>query len=733
MSKTTGLKVTAFILALILGVLYLNGLMLNQGVGLFQWINGIYEERKDSVDAVYVGSSSVYEFFMPACAWQNYGISVYTYACSGAPLDMAEYMIKEARKTQPDSVYIIGVNVTPLSRKQEGYETYSLGPMHYLMDPIDLSKNKIDMFEKCIDQGGYSFGEALEFLFPLLRYHARWTELGSTYFDKTNVGPKSWYKSSGFFTISEDLTNQYRSTSRLGELPESLQASMESLLSYLDAENIQALFVVSPQARNNEDIIAQYNTICAMAESRGYPALDMNECQAGMHLDPARDFSMYVHTNVHGATKFTNYISEYLVENYGFSDKRGDSLYADWEEAAREYNASVAPYVLDYEWNGLERDYALSPPKLTKISANGTTLTLSWGKVNGATGYCIYRKTGNGPFELLEDVDKDTNLYVDKKCTETEKYTYTVVSYHEEGGKRYWGTYDYAGLSATATINAPQNITNAGVTDALTIRWDPVTGADGYQVARRVLAKGWVTIADAWPGTSYLDTDMLEGLPYQYRVRAYWNNEVGEHVYGSWSNDTLYCPELPGPAVTATLVDGVPVLNWPAMEGISNYTVERRTGDGDWEQIAEPLAADCVQFRDLTARAGVSYEYRVTANVVYAKQTYPSPSEPVQITAQAGPVALEPPEILFCEQVGDTVQLVWEPSANATAYRVYRTAEGEETWTVVNASAAGSSCQDRPSAAGTYAYTLQPLRSEDGCVYYGTFDESTAKTVDYGE
>ena len=280
-------------------------------------------------------------------------------------------------------------------------------------------------------------------------------------------------------------------------------------------------------------------------------------------------------------------------------------------------------------------------------------------------------------------------------------------------------------------MNAPSAPELSGSENNLTLIWKGVKGADGYQVFRRVFGKSWIALGEVAGNTTYTDTDMLEDMPYQYRVRAYWLNENGGKVYGSYSKDSLWLPELTGPEVTVSAVDGIPALTWSTVEGITNYTVTRRTAGGGWEQIAEPLTADCTQFRDITAKARVRYEYQVTANIVYGKETYPYPSEAVSVVAKTEPLALDMPEIVFAEQVGDGVQLVWEPSENATSYRIYRQAAGESEWMVIKGPQGGSTYQDKPPEAGTYTYILQPLRTEDGRTYYGEFDENAGRSVTY--
>ena len=76
-------------------------------------------------------------------------------------------------------------------------------------------------------------------------------------------------------------------------------------------------------------------------------------------------------------------------------------------------------------------------------------------------------------------------------------------------------------------MNAPSAPELSGSENNLTLIWKGVKGADGYQVFRRVFGKSWIALGEVAGNTTYTDTDMLEDMPYQYRVRAYWLNENG--------------------------------------------------------------------------------------------------------------------------------------------------------------------------------------------------------------
>ena len=265
----------------------------------------------------------------------------------------------------------------------------------------------------------------------------------------------------------------------------------------------------------------------------------------------------------------------------------------------------------------------------------------------------------------------------------------------------------------------------------LNIKWEKVKGAAGYEVSRRVFGRSYITIADVGNKTSYIDKAMLNDMPYQYRIIAYRFDENNNKQYSSWSNVLLWVPKLPGPDLNVSLSSGIPTLTWSNVEGVSGYTVFRSENNTDWYQIAEPLGYNVNSIKDMTACAGEHYFYKVVAYLANGRDTYEFASSPVDIETEGAALELQVPEIIFAEQVGSEIQILWEPVPEASAYRVYCKTDGSDTWEIVNKSITGNMYKVSPKADGKYIYAVQALYNSEGCTYYGIFDESFAEEVTY--
>lgn len=736
--RLTVIKITSFILIGIV-LLYSVNIVIARSAAdarTYQWFGGFYEEEKGSLDAVYIGSSGTYAYWLAPLAWERYGITAFPFTCPSQPFEVAEYVIKEARKTQPDALYIV-----PIKSIRGASNTISNVQMHYLTDNMPLSWNKIQLVRKVGDYMDLDWTERLEYLLPIIRYHSRWNELDEIDFANSLDGLKGGSRYKSFLRTSTDISSSFRTTERTGTLADMTQDALESLLEYCDAEQLNVLFIRTPSAITDEYKLARINTIRETVQNHGYPVLDLQPVVEEIGLDLTKDYYNIAHTNIHGAIKVTDYISRYLIENYGFEDKRGNPDYSSWDDAYTKYTAEYASaYTLDVEWNGEPRDTTLAAPTLSKVAVNGTSLTVSWKALPGADGYQVYRKTALGKsWTALDTVDGDTFSYKDTGCKAGSTYYYTVIAYREENGVRYWGDYDFSGITGKALLDAPKLLSLEGSENDLTLTWKKVKGATGYAVFRKLPSKSWVEIANVGKDTSFTDTDMLSDMPYQYTVKAYYRDDSGSRVMSSYNTTgLLYTPELELPVLEATKEGGTIRLSWERIEGIQGYTVCRKTQDRDWEQLTTGnLPADSTEFCDITAQAGVRYTYKVEARIQVGDQerVYKLETAPEWIETEKAAYNTAMPEIVYLEQTWNQVYLAWEPTDGASSYRVYRRTLTEDgswsEWKSVKSSVTDSAYLDTPPAVGTYQYLVQSLFTENGLTYYGAFDEGSGASVSF--
>lgn len=488
----------------------------------FHSIAGFYQEPENSLDAVFIGGSNTYEFFQPPFAWADHGIAVYTLTSPGMPVQGLKYMLQEAYKKQPDALLIVNLN-------EIKYEKFSNAVFHFLVDFIPFSGNKVALIRELAPLAGFeNIWDQLEFYFPLIRFHSRWPDLRSDEFYRVPVGKGAsvWEP---FLEQITDNSAYYQTTDQRSKLSAEQEAVMNDLITFC-AENPEAkvLFVFVPQIQSNADIIGQYNAIADRLTEAGLDVLNAFSAIDEIGVDLRGDFYDDNHMNVHGSLKFTEYFANYLIEHYGFTDKRGDPAYASWDETAENYDAIVATGALDYERAHAAMDYSLDFPELSGCEAYGADITVTWESVDGADAYLVYRRPKGGAWERVAET-ADT-VYTDSGLEIDLEYAYTVIPIKNTAEGPLYGSYNKNSLSAQTTIPAPLMTEIWEDENGITVKWEAAAFEKDYYVYRRELDGGqWVRIAEAVKTTYYTDRGAKPGVSYAYAAAAYTNDIDGAH------------------------------------------------------------------------------------------------------------------------------------------------------------------------------------------------------------
>ncbi len=450
----TALRFLAFLVVLMLAIYAIPGQIFGvNNAENYMRTKGYYKERKGALDAVFIGASNVHRFYLPATGWQGHGIAVYNFSFNSLPIMSFPYLIKEARKTQPDALYIINLNTFKLKRSVDTVEKY-----HVLLDYMPLSMEKISFIHSVSKASGFSLAQQLELLFPFIRYHSLWSKIQSWSYGTRKQKYKNSAVSKAFIHNVVDYSDRYEIYDTREEPHEDVVRVLTELLDFLDREHVNALFVKVPQAID-EKHQGYMNVLEDLLESRGYPCLDLMKQSEAYGLNPQRDFNDSNHTNIRGAYKMTEYMAEYLVEHYHFTDKRGQADYADWDKAGRDYDKLIDSWILPFEREkNLWQD--LPAPKIKGAKAKRSGIQLTWSASKGADGYVIYRKTGkenDGKWRLLATVSAETLSYADEALDPSTRYTYCVAPFCDIDGQRAYGNYKIKGVSCMSPKKLQQN------------------------------------------------------------------------------------------------------------------------------------------------------------------------------------------------------------------------------------------------------------------------------------
>ncbi|MBR1743506.1 MAG: SGNH/GDSL hydrolase family protein [Lachnospiraceae bacterium] len=156
-----------------------------------------YYKESTKHDVLMVGDCEVYENFDPMYLWKNYGITSYIRGNAQQLVWQSYYMLEDALKYETPKVVIYNVqSLTHGSSQREEYNRMTLDGMKWSQTKVDAIRASMCKGEKMLD-----------YIFPILRYHARVSELKkgdlTYYFKNREITHNGYYMRIDVLPLSE--------------------------------------------------------------------------------------------------------------------------------------------------------------------------------------------------------------------------------------------------------------------------------------------------------------------------------------------------------------------------------------------------------------------------------------------------------------------------------------------------------------------------------------------------
>lgn len=278
---------------------------LNSGMEEFK-ANGILGEKENSIDVLFLGDSEIYCSVIPLQIWQSSGYTSYVCGTSGQTLDYTEVMLKRTFEKQSPKIVVMETNAI--------YRKFTV-------------KNVI--FTKVSDY------------FSVFRYHNRWKTMS---IDEINKPAEyTFTDESKGYRLKTGVKPAVKDNSYMSPTDKSLpiekinRQSVERIKNLCDENGAKLIFFSTPSTKNWNYM--RHNGIEALAKELKCEYIDLNLLTKEVPVDWKNDtVDKGDHMNYFGAKKVTSYLSEYLENTGLLADKRNDSDYKTWNEAAEEFN-----------------------------------------------------------------------------------------------------------------------------------------------------------------------------------------------------------------------------------------------------------------------------------------------------------------------------------------------------------------------------------------------------------
>ncbi len=268
-----------------------------------------------------------------------------------------------------------------------------------------------------------------------------------------------------------------------------------------------------------------------------------------------------------------------------------------------------------------------------------TSVTVTWNNVSGATGYDIEVDgvlVNNGP---------NTN-YIHNSLTPGTHHSYRVRSINP-GGKSEWSGYVNT-TTLLDTVPVPVNISATPALNSITITWDKVSGASGYEISVDGAA------FDNGTRTTYTHSSLAPGTQHVYRVRAKKSGITSEWsaaiVSATLTNEFGTPSKLKANADNTSIV-----LSWNQVADATGYEVEVDgvvTDNGD--------ETSCIH-NGLLPNTTHTYRARAKSDTEVSEWT-----EPLTINT----FLLQTPQGLAATSEETSMTINWQPVEGATTYEL---------------------------------------------------------------
>ncbi len=305
-----------------------------------------YYQDGSAHELIVIGNCESYENISPITLWEEYGITSYIRGNSNQLIPQSYYILKETLEYEVPKVVVL--NIQAMTVDEQTTEEYN----RMVFDGMKWSKDKLDAIMATMMEDE----ELIEYIFPILRYKDRISELSldDIYYAFFEKPVQSYY---GYY-LRADIRAYDESAFPYERRREDYTFSEQNMdylerIAKLCEENDIALVLMKAPSAYPVWLEPYEEQIEAFANEHGLLYLNTLEYDE-IGIDLSTDtYDGGLHLNVYGAEKISRWIGSILKETYGLNDYREDENFSGkyWERAEA-YHAEKAAQAEEFEATG---------------------------------------------------------------------------------------------------------------------------------------------------------------------------------------------------------------------------------------------------------------------------------------------------------------------------------------------------------------------------------------------
>lgn len=298
-----------------------------------------YREEKDH-DVVFIGDCEVYENFSPVVLWREYGINSYIRGSAEQYIFQSYYLLEDTLRYEKPDLVVFNIQSLQFGESQsEAYNRMTLEGMRW-------SSAKVGAINASMTEGEHF----IEYLFPLLRYHDRWSDLKPTDF-KYLFQTKTVTHNGYYMRVDTKPVESLPPVKPLGDYAFSDRAweYLDKIVDCCEKNGVALLLIKAPSVYPHW--YEQWDEqVKAYAAEKGVRYINMLEVTDEIGLDYTTDtYDAGLHMNLSGAEKCAAWLGGILAEEYHLADRRGEEgLAAAWAEKIARYEKEIEEQKIKY-------------------------------------------------------------------------------------------------------------------------------------------------------------------------------------------------------------------------------------------------------------------------------------------------------------------------------------------------------------------------------------------------
>lgn len=307
------------------------------------YTNGLTDiyDKKNYYDVLFCGTSTAIANISNEELYLKYGISGISLGKPEQTTYLTYYVLEEALKYQ--SPKVVFFDVKSLFYSEETLKEKLSDEYYHLHYSLDEMKNNSTKY-RAITQAQEIEPQInmWDYFLPLYYRHSNWEEITEENFDekyRNHIMLDNIMLSSVLGNVQGKRSTEVIDIKNDGNeaiIPEINKKYLIKMIELCQQKEIQLVLLrgnrVDPWSWD------EYNAVHNIAEKYSIPYIDINLQEDEVGMNWSLDLSDYVHHNIIGAKKWTDYLGKYLSDNFEFEDRREDTAYVEYAQEGERYN-----------------------------------------------------------------------------------------------------------------------------------------------------------------------------------------------------------------------------------------------------------------------------------------------------------------------------------------------------------------------------------------------------------